>query len=46
MLASAVFEVTTVKVHGQPTAVGSAGPFTLVLDRPVVQLGQVHAPRS
>ena len=30
-----MFEVTTVTVHGKPTAVGSAGPFTLVVDRPV-----------
>jgi uncharacterized OsmC-like protein len=29
-----MFEVTTVTVHGQATAVGSAGPFTLVVDRP------------
>ena len=25
-----MFEVTTVTVHGKPTAIGSAGPFTLV----------------
>jgi putative redox protein len=31
---AAGFEVATVTVHGQPTAVGSAGPFTLVVDRP------------
>src|SRR5262249_13824243 len=30
-----MFEVTTVTVHGKPTAIGSAGPFTLVVDRPV-----------
>lgn len=24
-----MFEVTTVTVHGKPTAIGSAGPFTL-----------------
>ena len=29
-----MFEVTTVTVHGKPTAIGSAGPFTLVVDRP------------
>jgi organic hydroperoxide reductase OsmC/OhrA len=29
-----VFEVSTVTVHGRPTAVGSAGPFALVVDRP------------
>jgi putative redox protein len=29
-----MFEVSTVTVHGQATAVGSAGPFTLVVDRP------------
>jgi putative redox protein len=29
-----MFEVATVTVHGKPTAVGSAGPFTLVVDRP------------
>jgi organic hydroperoxide reductase OsmC/OhrA len=29
-----MFEVSTVTVHGQPTAIGSAGPFTLVVDRP------------
>ena len=29
-----MFEVSTVTVHGQQTAVGSAGPFTLVVDRP------------
>jgi uncharacterized OsmC-like protein len=29
-----MFEVSTVTVYGQPTAVGSAGPFTLVVDRP------------
>jgi putative redox protein len=29
-----VFEVRTVSVHRQATAVGSAGPFTLVVDRP------------
>jgi uncharacterized OsmC-like protein len=28
-----VFEVTTVTVHGKSTAVGSAGPHTLVVDR-------------
>ena len=27
-------EVTTVTVHGKPTAIGNAGPFTLVVDRP------------
>jgi putative redox protein len=31
---AAGFEVATVTVHGQPTAVGSAGPFTIVVDRP------------
>lgn len=30
-----MFEVETRSVDGAPTAVGSAGPFTLVLDRPV-----------
>jgi putative redox protein len=30
----AMFEVTTLTVHGKPTAIGSAGPFTLVVDRP------------
>jgi uncharacterized OsmC-like protein len=30
-----MFEVTTVTVHGKPTAIGGAGPFTLVVDRPV-----------
>lgn len=29
-----MFEVTTVTVHGKPAAIGSAGPFTLVVDRP------------
>ena len=29
-----MFEVATVTVHGKPTAIGSAGPFTLVVDRP------------
>ena len=29
-----MFEVSTVTVLGQQTAVGSAGPFTLVVDRP------------
>jgi uncharacterized OsmC-like protein len=29
-----MFQVTTVTVHGKPTAIGSAGPFTLVVDRP------------
>ena len=29
-----MFEVTTVTVQGKPTAIGSAGPFTLVVDRP------------
>ena len=29
-----IFDVTTVTVHGKPTAIGSAGPFTLVVDRP------------
>jgi hypothetical protein len=28
-----MFEVTIVTVHGKP-AIGSAGPFTLVVDRP------------
>src|SRR5579862_1356204 len=31
---SAMLEVTTVTVQGAPTAVGSAGPYTLVVDRP------------
>jgi putative redox protein len=30
-----VFEVETRNVAGTPTAVGSAGPYTLVVDRPV-----------
>lgn len=30
-----MFEVSSVTVHGKPTAIGSAGPFTLVIDRPV-----------
>ncbi|MGZ4256371.1 MAG: OsmC family protein [Gaiellaceae bacterium] len=30
-----MFEVETRSVDGTPTAVGSAGPFTLVVDRPV-----------
>lgn len=29
-----MLEVTTVTVRGKPTAIGSAGPFTLVVDRP------------
>jgi uncharacterized OsmC-like protein len=29
-----MLEVTTITVHGKPTAIGSAGPFTLVVDRP------------
>lgn len=29
-----MFEVTTLTVHGKPTAIGSAGPYTLVVDRP------------
>jgi uncharacterized OsmC-like protein len=29
-----MFEVSTVTVHGKSTAIGSAGPFTLVTDRP------------
>jgi putative redox protein len=29
-----MFEVETRNVDGQPTAIGSAGPFTLVVDRP------------
>jgi len=36
---AAGFEVATVTVHGQPTAVGSAGPFTLVVDRPADGFG-------
>jgi uncharacterized OsmC-like protein len=34
-----VFEVTTVTVEGKPTAIGSAGPFTLVVDRPAAAGG-------
>jgi putative redox protein len=30
-----VFEVETRNVDGQPTSIGSAGPFTLIFDRPV-----------
>lgn len=30
-----MFEVRTVTVPGKPTAIGNAGPFTLVVDRPV-----------
>jgi organic hydroperoxide reductase OsmC/OhrA len=29
------FEVETISVDGRTTAVGSAGPFTLIVDRPV-----------
>ena len=29
-----MLEVTTVTVHGRPTAIGRAGPYTLVVDRP------------
>jgi putative redox protein len=29
-----MFEVALATVHGKPTAIGSAGPFTLVVDRP------------
>jgi putative redox protein len=29
-----MLEVNTVTVRGKPTAIGSAGPFTLVVDRP------------
>jgi putative redox protein len=29
-----MFEVNSVTVHGKPTAIGSAGRFTLVIDRP------------
>ena len=29
-----MFEVTTVTIEGKPTAIGSAGPYTLVVDRP------------
>lgn len=29
-----MFQVTTVTVDGKPTAIGSAGSFTLVVDRP------------
>lgn len=29
-----MFKVATVTVRGMPTAIGSAGPFTLVVDRP------------
>src|SRR5262245_29922665 len=28
-----MFEVATVTIHGKCTAIGSAGPFTLVVDR-------------
>ena len=34
-----MFEVTTVTVEGTPTAIGSAGPFTLVVDRPAAAGG-------
>lgn len=30
-----MFEVETRNVDGQPTSIGSAGPFTLICDRPV-----------
>lgn len=30
-----MFEVETRNVYGQPTSIGSAGPFTLIFDRPV-----------
>ncbi len=29
-----MFEVTSVTIHGKPTAIGSAGPVTVVIDRP------------
>jgi hypothetical protein len=29
-----MFEVATVTVQGKPPAIGSAGPLTLVVDRP------------
>lgn len=29
-----MIEVATVTVQGKPTAIGNAGPFTLVVDRP------------
>ena len=28
------YDVTTVSIEGRPTALGSAGPFTLIVDRP------------